>query len=119
MTEYRPEPEAPSAAPGPAVPPTGPAVPVPAGADPVSAGAVAAGAEDVVPDPAGPAPLGVERTPTGRPEVDAALDRLADADHLPAEGHVAVYEDVHRELRDALTALDATHPAPGPYEHRS
>ncbi|MFJ6941095.1 hypothetical protein [Streptomyces sp. NPDC101132] len=99
MTEYRPEPEAPSAAPGTAAP-------------------APAGDGETVPDPAGPEPLGVERTPTGRPEVDAALDRLADADHLPAEGHVAVYEDVHRELRDVLTALDA-HPAPGPYEHRS
>ncbi|MFJ7156789.1 hypothetical protein ACIQUQ_17815 [Streptomyces sp. NPDC101118] len=118
MTEYRPEPEAPSAAPGTAEPLAGTAVPVPAGAGAELAAAVAAGAEDTVPDPAGPGPLGVERTPTGRPEVDAALDRLADADHLPAEGHVAVYEDVHRELRDALTALDA-HPAPGPYEHRS
>ncbi|CAM5711336.1 hypothetical protein SHIRM173S_12963 [Streptomyces hirsutus] len=35
------------------------------------------------------------------------MERLADADHLPAVGHVAVYEDVHRGLRDALTSLDA------------
>ncbi|MGW1767405.1 hypothetical protein ACWCQL_25520 [Streptomyces sp. NPDC002073] len=68
--------------------------------------------------PAAPAPIGVPRTPTGRPETDALLERLADADHLPADGHVAVYEDVHRGLRDALTALDAD-PASDPYENRS
>lgn len=76
-------------------------------------------------EPAGPAPLGVVRTPTGDAGVDAHLDRLADADHLPADGHIEVYEDVHRGLRDALTALDAR-PAPAPvpapmpsYDHRS
>ncbi|MFD9305863.1 hypothetical protein ACFWCB_24950 [Streptomyces sp. NPDC060048] len=57
--------------------------------------------------PAGPAALGVVRTPTGHAEVDAGLERLADADHLTAHGHVDVYEDVHRGLRSALTALDA------------
>ncbi|MFE7386905.1 hypothetical protein [Streptomyces sp. NPDC057582] len=65
------------------------------------------------PEPASPAPLGVTRIPTGHAEVDAGLERLADADHLPAEGHIEVYEDVHRGLRDALTALDAR-PAPAP-----
>ncbi|WP_418962987.1 hypothetical protein [Streptomyces lavendofoliae] len=77
-------------------------------------------------DPAAPAPLGVARVPTGCPEVDAGLERLADADHLPADGHLEVYEDVHRGLREALAALDA-HPAVPPasppvsssYEHRS
>ncbi|MFD6418969.1 hypothetical protein [Streptomyces sp. NPDC060194] len=65
-------------------------------------------------DPAAPAPIGVERTPTGHPGVDAHLVRLADADHLAADGHVEVYEDVHRGLRDTLTALDARPPAPAP-----
>lgn len=64
-------------------------------------------------DPAAPAPLGVQRVPTGNACVDAQLERLADADHLPADGHREVYEDVHRGLRDALTALDAR-PAPAP-----
>lgn len=64
-------------------------------------------------DPAAPRPLGVGRTPTGNADVDARLERLADADHLPADGHIEVYEDVHRGLRDALTALDAR-PAPAP-----
>jgi hypothetical protein len=90
-------------------------------------------------DPAAPAPLNVPRTPTGDADVDAALDRLGDADHLATDGHVEVYEDVHRGLRDALTALDARpgppvptrhpttapqrdpsgHPSRSPYEHRS
>lgn len=62
-------------------------------------------------EPAAPAPLQVPRTPTGNPGVDAHLDRLADADHLATDGHLQVYEDVHRGLRDALTALDSR---PGP-----
>ncbi|MFE5846512.1 hypothetical protein ACFQ7N_33360 [Streptomyces niveus] len=79
-------------------------------------------------DPAAPAPLGIERVPTGSPEVDEKLARLGDADHLPADGHLDVYEDVHRSLRDALTALDTRPgpgqvvPRPGPspsYDHRS
>ncbi|MFE9768961.1 hypothetical protein ACFYPC_31365 [Streptomyces sp. NPDC005808] len=73
-------------------------------------------------DPAAPAPLNVPRTPTGNADIDAQLDRLADADHLAADGHVQVYEDVHRGLRDALTALDARPgpPAPPtPYDRRS
>jgi hypothetical protein len=70
-------------------------------------------------EPAAPAPLGVPRTPTGNADVDAGLDRLADVDHLTADGHLEVYEDVHRGLRDALTALDAR-PEPSPSNrHRS
>ncbi|MEU6147402.1 hypothetical protein ABZ848_44525 [Streptomyces sp. NPDC047081] len=73
-------------------------------------------------DPAAPAPLAVPRTPTGNAEVDAQLERLGDADHLATDGHVEVYEDVHRGLRDALTALDARPgpPAPSPsYDQRA
>lgn len=65
-------------------------------------------------DPAAPAPLDVPRTPTGHADVDAQLDRLADADHLATDGHMEVYEDVHQGLRDALTALDARPGPPGP-----
>ncbi|MFE7096364.1 hypothetical protein [Streptomyces erythrochromogenes] len=86
-----------------------------AGAE-AEAGAPAESAGPV--EPAGPAALGVVRTPTGHAGVDAHLARLADADHLGADGHVEVYEDVHRGLREALTALDAP-PVPGPYENRS
>ncbi|MFF0792431.1 hypothetical protein [Streptomyces spiralis] len=74
-------------------------------------------------------PLAVPRTPTGNADVDAALERLGDVDHLATDGHVEVYEDVHGALRDALTALDArpgppAPPAPSPahpqpYRHRS
>ncbi|MEV5983040.1 hypothetical protein [Streptomyces sp. NPDC052114] len=65
-------------------------------------------------DPAAPAPLGVERTPTGNAEVDERLARLGDADHLATDGHVEVYEDVHQGLRDVLTALDARPGPPAP-----
>ncbi|AQS70322.1 hypothetical protein [Streptomyces pactum] len=68
-------------------------------------------------EPAAPAPLGVPRVPTGNAEVDARLARLADADHLATDGHVEVYEDVHRGLRDALTALDARPGPPAPARH--
>jgi len=49
--------------------------------------------------------------PTGHAGVDIQLRRLADADHLAVSGHLEVYEDVHRALRDTLTALDR-HPGP-------
>lgn len=68
-------------------------------------------------EPAGPAPLDVPRTPTGNAEVDARLERLADTDHLPTDGHAEVYEDVHRGLRDALTALDERPGPPAPARH--
>ncbi|SDD42812.1 hypothetical protein [Streptomyces prasinopilosus] len=77
-------------------------------------------AEDTTPrtapgyTPAAPAPLDVPRAPTGNVEVDAWVARLSDADHLATDGHVEVYEDVHRGLRDALTALDARPVPPGP-----
>ncbi|CAM5226961.1 hypothetical protein [Streptomyces aurantiogriseus] len=68
-------------------------------------------------DPAAPAPLHVPRTPTGNAEVDAHLERLADADHLATDGHLEVYEDVHGGLRDALTALDVRPGPPAPTGH--
>ncbi|WP_371658995.1 hypothetical protein [Streptomyces sp. NBC_00280] len=64
--------------------------------------------------PAAPAPLDIPRTSTGNADVDALLDRLGDADHLATDGHVEVYEDVHRGLRDTLTALDARPGPPAP-----
>ncbi|MFF5921590.1 hypothetical protein ACFY8C_25060 [Streptomyces flavochromogenes] len=69
-------------------------------------------------EPAEAAPLEVVRELTGHPGVDAHLARLAEVDDLPADGHLEVYEDVHRGLRAELTSLDA-HPAPRPYENRS
>ncbi|MEU9333747.1 hypothetical protein AB0D49_11385 [Streptomyces sp. NPDC048290] len=73
-----------------------------------------AGEEAGAYEPAAPAPLDVPREPTGEAGVDAQLQRLADADHLATDGHVEVYEDVHRGLRDALTALDARPGPPAP-----
>lgn len=61
-------------------------------------------------DPGAPRPLGVGMEPTGHPPVDAQLRRLEDADHLAVSGHLEVYEDVHRGLRDTLTALDRHEP---------
>ncbi|MFI9588013.1 hypothetical protein ACIHCQ_40910 [Streptomyces sp. NPDC052236] len=91
----------------------GPVPPVPeAGPE---AGPEAAGVLQAY-DPAAPAPLGVQRVETGNADIDAQLERLADADHLPADGHREVYEDVHSGLRDTLTALDAR-PAPVPAPH--
>ncbi|MGW6569489.1 hypothetical protein [Streptomyces sp. NPDC054975] len=84
--------------------------PGPAGAP----GAPGAPDEETGFETAAPAPLGVERVPTGRAVVDALLERLADADRLPADGHLEVYEDVHRGLRDELTSLDAVRPGPAP-----
>lgn len=90
-------------------------VPVPVPAPDAPQDPDGAGAAD---GPAGPVALGLVRTPTGHAEVDARLERLADADGLPADGHLEVYEDVHRGLRSALTALDAP-TGPRPYENRS
>lgn len=69
-------------------------------------------------EPAAAAPLEVVRELTGHPGVDAHLARLAEVDDLAADGHLEVYEDVHRGLRAELTSLDA-HPAPRPHENRS
>ncbi|SHN11123.1 hypothetical protein [Actinacidiphila paucisporea] len=74
-------------------------------AEPGAYGGVSAPAQS--PDaPARPEPLGVTVAPTGNADIDAAIDRLADAGDLPTQSHIEVYEDVHRGLRDALAALD-------------
>lgn len=83
----------------------------PAGQEAGPPGGTAGAPGDEVPAPAGPAPLGLVREETGEPQVDAALGRLGDVDHLATDGHLTVYEDVHQGLRAALDALDAP---PGP-----
>lgn len=60
-------------------------------------------------DEGGPTPVGVGVRPTGHGPVDAELRRLEDADHLAVSGHLEVYEDVHRGLRETLAALDRPH----------
>jgi hypothetical protein len=48
-----------------------------------------------------------ERPATGEPRVDAALARLDELAGRPVAEHRAVFEDVHRRLRDVLGELDA------------
>lgn len=43
-----------------------------------------------------------EQVQTGDSRVDAALERLAELDDKPVGEHVAVVEDIHRALQDAL-----------------
>jgi hypothetical protein len=96
--------------------------PVPDSAPEAVPEVVPAAAVEPEADPAAPAPLNIPHAATGNADVDAQLDRLGDADHLATDGHVEVYEDVHRGLRDALTALDARPGPPAPpttYDPRS
>ncbi len=46
------------------------------------------------------------RPQTGEPDVDAAVQRLDGLDDLPVADHVAVFDDAHRQLQDALADLD-------------
>ena len=48
--------------------------------------------------------------PTGEARVDAALDALSGLDPDDVHGHAAVFDDVHQQLRSALTDLDAATP---------
>ena len=61
-------------------------------------------AEHGRPEQAGPRPA------TGEPRVDAALARLDELEGLPVTEHRAVFEDVHRRLRDVLGELDTGQP---------
>jgi hypothetical protein len=45
---------------------------------------------------------------TGEPRVDAALDRLQDVAAAPVDEHIAIYDDVHRRLQDALADPDGS-----------
>jgi hypothetical protein len=47
------------------------------------------------------------RPATGEPRVDAALARLDELEGRPVAEHRAVFEDVHRRLRDVLGELDS------------
>ncbi len=51
-----------------------------------------------------------QRPVTGEPRVDAALARLDELEGLPVTEHRAVFEDVHRRLRDVLGELDNGQP---------
>ncbi len=56
------------------------------------------------------ASIAAKRDATGEPRVDAALARLDDLAGLPVTEHRAVFEDVHRRLRDVLGELDTGQP---------
>ena len=47
---------------------------------------------------------------TGEPRVDAALDALSGLDPDDVHSHAAVFDDVHQQLRSALTDLDTATP---------
>jgi hypothetical protein len=52
------------------------------------------------------------RPSTGEPRVDAALARLDELAGRPVTEHRAIFEDVHRRLRDVLGELDSGQPQP-------
>jgi hypothetical protein len=43
---------------------------------------------------------------TGHAPADAAGERLATVDQAPLDEHVATYDDVHRQLQEALADVD-------------
>jgi hypothetical protein len=53
-----------------------------------------------------------QRPATGEPRVDAALARLDELAGRPVTEHRAIFEDVHRRLRDVLGELDARDQSP-------
>ncbi|MBI1350665.1 MAG: hypothetical protein GC156_06045 [Actinomycetales bacterium] len=46
--------------------------------------------------------------PTGQPRVDEALEALTTLDPDDVHQHAAVYDQVHQQLRGALTDLDSS-----------
>jgi hypothetical protein len=61
--------------------------------------------------PGEPGQPGGPRPATGEPRVDAALARLDELAGRPVTEHRAVFEDVHRRLRDVLGELDTREPS--------
>jgi hypothetical protein len=55
---------------------------------------------------------GEQRSATGEPRVDAALARLDELAGRPVTEHRAIFEDVHRRLKDVLGELDTRDPSP-------
>jgi hypothetical protein len=52
-----------------------------------------------------------QRPATGEPRVDAVLARLDELAGRPVTEHRAIFEDVHRRLRDVLGELDTREPS--------
>jgi hypothetical protein len=65
-------------------------------------------------EPGSPRKPGGQRTATGEPRVDAALARLDELAGRPVTEHRAIFEDVHRRLKDVLGELDTREPSPAP-----
>jgi hypothetical protein len=55
-------------------------------------------------------PVAEDGVSTGHAGIDAALRRLDELDGMPVEQHGEVFDELHGQLRDALTA--AATPAP-------
>jgi hypothetical protein len=66
----------------------------------------------------GPGQPGGQRPATGEPRVDAALATLDELAGRPVTEHRAIFEDVHRRLRDVLGELDTREPSPSPEDAR-
>ncbi|MGN6472407.1 MAG: hypothetical protein ACTHK4_02005 [Mycobacteriales bacterium] len=58
-----------------------------------------------VDEPTGVIAVSVDEA-TGVTAVDAALERLRDLEGAPVEAHVEVFDDVQRQLHEALAELD-------------
>ena len=50
---------------------------------------------------------------SGHPQVDAALERLAELPDRPLADHAEVYDDVHERLRGILSEPSEQGPGPG------
>lgn len=66
--------------------------------------------ESAAPEPSveestGVASVSVDET-TGVASVDAALERLRDLEGAPVEAHVEIFDDVQRQLHEALAELE-------------
>ena len=66
-------------------------------------------APDAVPGQQSELDLGV--VATGHPAVDAALSGLAGLTARPIDEHPRVFEDVHRQLDDAMSSAETDPPA--------
>jgi len=72
--------------------------------------------DEEFPEPGGEFPEPAEQRPaTGEPRVDAALARLDELAGRPVTEHRAIFDDVHRRLREVLGELDTRQP-PQPRE---
>jgi hypothetical protein len=69
-----------------------------------------------VPGPV-PVPAAPAHPATGESRVDAALAGLSQLSALPVAEHPAVFEQVHRQLREVLGELDSGAANPGAAGH--